>query len=296
MFKSLKPLIVTAAILMSQMAQAEKITVVIPYRPGGAADQVMQVLKVAAQKQGNEIDIQYHRSCAESIEFVKNSQKNVFLSIGSDAYDPTNPGAVCKVTHGVDNLRVWGSTSSSPFYFCSAPHRSMSFSDLVLMPRTIGATSVPDLMTYLNHILSNTLVHNQFKIIPYRGGGEVVKAAQSGDIDAWFGSSQIKAFSSDKIVCYGSSVRDDSRKIPFVGNLVKPGISVPEYPLVNVLITNSKNLSREASNAMALAINSSDFREYLAKNKMTAGTFDGNTLHSELVNLTQSINKMQSTN
>ena len=293
MFKTLKSAFIAVVLVTSQVAWAEKITVAIPNPPGGGLDQVMQVIKSAAQRQGTEIEIQYHKSCAEAIAFVRQKGKNTFLHIPSDVYDPKNPDAKCALDSDKDGLHVWGSSASSPYYFCSAPGKKLSFDKMLALPRKAGVASAPDLMAYFGHVISNTKQPNQILVTPYRGGGEIVKAGQAGDIDMWFGASQIRAFPADQITCYGSSVRNDPRGFEFVGNLTKESALVPEYALVNVLLTNPKNLSTPAAKAMAAAINSPELREYMDKNKMAAGTLDGQLLHHNLVKLNQSIKTMQ---
>jgi tripartite-type tricarboxylate transporter receptor subunit TctC len=293
MFKNLKAAVFAASFMVAQVAMAEKIIVANPYPPGGSVDQIMQVIKSAAQRQGTEIEIQYHKSCAEAIDAVRRSDKNTFLNIVSDVYDPKNPDAKCALDSDKDGLQVWGSPASSPYYFCSAPGKKLSFDEMSAQPRKAGMVAAPDLMAYLGHVISNTKKPNQIQVVPYRGGGEIVKAGQAGDIDMWFGASQIRAFPADQITCYGSSVRNDPRGVEFVGNLTKKGVSVPEYALVSILLTDPKTLSAPAAKAMAAAINSAELREYMDKNKMAAGTLDGQLLHNNLVKLNQSIKTMQ---
>jgi tripartite-type tricarboxylate transporter receptor subunit TctC len=294
MFKTLKAAVLAASFMVAQVAWAEKITVVIPHPPGGGLDQVMQVIKSAAQRQGNEIEIQYHKSCAEAIEVVRRGDKNTFLNIASDVYDPKNPEAKCVLDSDKDKIQVWGSPVSSPYYFCSAPDKKFTLAEMSAQPQKVGVVSAPDLMAYLGYALTNTKQPNQIQVTPYRGGGEIVKAARAGDIDLWFGASQIRAFPSDQIVCYGSSVKNDPRGIPFIGDLVKSGVNIPEFPLVNVLMAVPGNVSKTADSALKAAINSEELKAYVAKNFMAAGTFDGNKLHNELVTLVQDVKKMQS--
>ena len=290
MFKNLKMLVATVALLTAQFAQAEKITVAVPYPPGGTLDQVMQILKAAAQKHGNEIDVHYHKSCAESIEFVKN-KPNAFLNIVNEIYDPGNPNAACLLDSNKDEFRVWASLGQSPFYFCAAPGKQVAFNETATEPRTVGYVAASDITNYVNYMLANIMGSTQFKAVPYRGGGALTKAAQAGDIDTWFGSSQIRTFTT--ATCYGSGVRNDPRKIPFVGELTKKGTNLPEAVLMNILIANPKSISKEAAGVITSAVDSAEFKEYIEKNKMKPGTFDGQAVHNELVKLNQSIRKIQ---
>jgi len=290
MFKNLKMLVVAAALLTAQLALAEKITVVVPFPPGGTLDQVMQILKSAAQKQGNEIEVQFYKSCAESIESIRN-RPNVFLNITSDIYDPGNPNAACLLDPSKDEFRIWASLTQSPFYFCSSPGKKLSFNETAREPRTVGYVAAGDMTNYVNYMLANIKGSTQFKAIPYRGGGPLTKAAQVGDVDLWFGSAQIRTFPT--ATCYGSGVRNDTRKIPFVGDLIKSNANLPEAVLMNILIANPKSISKEATNVIISAVGSSEFKEYVEKNKMTPGTFDGQKVHNELVKSTQAIKKIQ---
>jgi hypothetical protein len=292
MFKSLKLLVASTVLLGSQVAIAEKITVVTPFPPGGTITQIMDVLSAVAQKQGNQIEVRHQKSCAESIEFMKN-KSNVFLNITSDIYEPGEPNAACLLDPGKDDFRVWGSLIKAPFYICAAPGKQLTINDPPSQPRTIGYVSGTP-TGYLTHMLSNFKGTTQFKLIPYRGGGEVNKAAQAGDIDTWFGSGQIRVFPT--ATCVGSGIRNDPRKLPFFGELTKPGTNLPEYMLVNLLISNPKTISKEAANVMTLAINSTEFKEYVEKNKSSPGTLDGQALHLELVNNAQAVKKLQKSN
>jgi len=290
MFKNLKMLAAITILLTAHLAQAEKITVAVPFPPGGTLDQVMQILKVAAQKQGNQIDVQYHKSCAESIEFVKN-RSNAFLNIVNDIYDPGNPNAACLLDPGKDEFRVWASLTQSPFYFCSAPGKQLSFNEAVQKPHTVGYVAASDMTNYVNYMLANVKGSTQFKAVPYRGGGPLTKAVQAGDVDLWFGSAQIRTFPT--ATCYGSGVRNNPRKILFIGDLTKPGTNLPELALMNILITDPKRISKEAANVIVSAVESLEFKEYLEKNKITPGTFDGQKVHNELIKSTQAIKKIQ---
>jgi hypothetical protein len=297
MISKIKFFIITVALLISNSAMSNTITVAVPYGPGGSIDQVMQRLTPALSRQGYTLNVEFLRSCPKSINLVS-VRKNTFMTMTSVDFDPKNPNARCVMDQDQDNIRIWSGIASSPFYLCSSPTKKLSLSDLSSKEKRVGVVVAPESQIYLDYVLRHASFVHSIKPIPYRGGGDMLIATRTGDVDLWFGSSQIRAFDPSDIVCFGSSVRNDPRGIPFIGELINrhAQVELPSLEIGILLFAKSGNITDDVANAMKTALNSPEFLDYVHEHQMMLIKSDPEQLYQDLLIFRQQIRLMEKIN
>lgn len=283
--KFIKTLIVSTALFAGSATAAETITWVLPYGPGGGTDQVIQQLRPLIEARGHKIDVKYLKSCSQALEILHRNEPNTVLNVNSNVFEPGNPDAQCVMDADNDGIVLFKGLNSNPLYFCTAPGKQMGVVGLSTGEHRVGVVSEDQLLKYVNYILTNLTREHDVKIVPYRGGGQIVRAARAGDINLWFGGSQIAVFGKNEISCFGSSVKNDPRGYPFVGSITNKGNNLAQFSMINLLWAKQGTISPDVQASFNAAINSPEFKQYLEEQKRVAVTDNNIELMTQLKEL-----------
>jgi len=283
--KFIKSLILSTAFIATGAMAAEKITWVLPYGPGGGTDQVIQQLRPLIEARGHEVEVKYLKSCSQALDILHQNKPNTVLNANSNVFEPGNPDAQCVMDADKDGIVLFKGLNSNPLYFCTAPGKQMGVVGLSTGEHRVGVVSEMQLLKYVDYILTNLTREHDVKIVPYRGGGQIVRAARSGDIDLWFGGSQITVFDKDEISCFGASIKNDPRGYPFVGEITTKGDTLTEFSLINLLWVKEGMISPDVAESFSAAVNSPEFKKYLEEKKRDAVTSSNAELMKQLEEL-----------
>jgi hypothetical protein len=279
-----KKLLIASTVLFTANAfSGETITWTMPFPPGGGSDQVLQQLRPLLEAKGHKVEVKYKKSCPQSLDILNQNIPNTVLNISNGLYEPSDPDALCKINNNTPDIVLFKSTNINPFYFCTSPNKQMGLIGLSTGNKRIGIVSEKNLVKYTYDVVKNLKKENDIKVVPYRGGGEVTRAAKAGDVDAWIGASQINVFPPNEIVCFGSSIKNDPRGMPFIGNITKKGTEFPEFQVVNLLWSKKGAISPEVSASFDAALNSAEFKEYLKKTFKVLPTADSDEMLKKLI-------------
>lgn len=290
----LKSIMLSAALVTSGAMAAEKITWVLPYGPGGGTDQVIQQLKPLLEQQGHDVEVKYLKSCAQALEILHRNEPNTIFNASSNVFEPGRPDAQCVMDAKTDGIVLFKGLNINPFYLCTAPGKQMGLLGLSTGEKKVGVVAEEQLLKYVSYVLTNLKKDNNVKVIPYRGGGQVVRAAKAGDIDLWFGASQINVFNKNEITCFGSSIKNDTRGYSFIGDITKQGNSFIEFPFINLLWVKEGLVTPDVAASFNTAVNSKEFKDYLVKTKKAIPPTNNVELMDQLLELNEKFESMPS--
>lgn len=263
------------------LATAAEITFLNPYPPGGTIDHTIKVLTPDLERRGHSVKTQYYRSCGEALAVLKESKSNHFLNILSTAYEPGNPTAGCVMDANRDRIDLVQGLHGSPWYLCSAPGKKFSAADLRDKPLRIGFVADFTDQAYLTHWLRSLPMSTDHKLVPYRGGGEVRRAIQAGDLDLWFGSAnQLKNFPDSS--CIGSTSKRDPQKLPFLAAYTRTPSAFPALEGYNTLWSSKGTIDAKVLEDLKTVVQSESFQEYLRKNSFLAADQSGSQLLQQI--------------
>lgn len=290
----IKSILASTALVVTTSWSAETITWVSPYGPGGEIDQVLQQVKPLLEKRGHRVEVKYLKSCAQALEILHKNEPNTVLSGNSNIFQPGKVGAQCQMDAATDGVVLFKGLNFNPFYLCTSPGKHIAIEDLSLGEKKVGVVAEESLLNYVKNLVKNLKVENNITVVPYRGGAQVVRAARAGDIDLWFGASQINVFNRDEITCFGSAVKNDPRGYPYLGNLVKSDRDIFEYPIINILWAKDGLITSDVQTSFDIALNSEEFQEFLKRTNRQPTTQDNTVLMKELLELNKNLNSLSS--
>jgi hypothetical protein len=125
------------------------------------------------------------------------------------------------------------------------------------------------------------------KIVPYRGGGLVVKAVAAKDVDLWIGgSTPIRAF--PNVSCIGATSTNDPRGVPFLGKVF--GTNMEEIFLSYIVYANPQTAGVSTDALRGVAKNQ-QFRDFLVNEKITPVTDSIDTHMAKVSKIYQTVKK-----
>jgi len=262
--KNMKTLI-AALVIAPMWVSAAEITFLNPYPPGGTIDHTVKVLTPELEKMGHKVKTQYYKSCGEALNALREARPNHFLNILSTAYEPGNANAGCVMDARKDQIDLVQGLHGSPWYMCSAPGKQFTAADLQTQSLRIGYVADFVDQAYLSHWLRNLPRAADTKMVPYRGGGEVRRAVQAGDLELWFGSAnQLKNFPDS--ACIGSTSPRDPRGFPALATFTRTPSAFPALEGYNTLWAPKGTVDSRVLQDIKTAVQGSEFQEYLKKN------------------------------
>lgn len=280
-----KILIFASSLLISFASYAaEKITLINWYKPGGAVDQYYQVLKKDLEDAGHPVDIEYVKTCGQALAIVKDSG-NTFTVTSASAFIPQNEASSCRgLTPDTKSPKLFSTIGKSPFYICYTKTRQLTKSDIMQNEIKIGSAA-ESFTVYLNRWVKKTN-NPKLSVSLYATSAEVKRAILAGDIDIWFGSHATNSTVEGKYNCFASSMKNNSKNLPFMGTLVNdPNF----YEMMQVFVLwSSERLDPQVNKSMTGAFKTPRFRQYLDQGDAEhTGIGTGATATADIVLLKQ---------
>lgn len=277
----MKHLVLALALSVPIWATAAEIIFLNPYPPGGTIDHTLKVLTPELERKGYRVKTQYYRSCGEALSVLKESKSNHFLNILSTAYEPGNKDAGCVMDSRQDRIDLSMGLHGSPWYLCSAPGKKFTAEDIQNSQLRIGFVADFTDKAYITYWLQNLPAKTDHKLVPYRGGGEVRRAVQAGDLDLWFGTAnQLKNFPDS--ACIGSTSPRDPKKLPALATFTRIPSSFPPLEGYNTLWSHKNTVDTRVLEDLTTVVQSESFQEYLKKNSFLSAQQSGSELLEQI--------------
>jgi len=258
-------ILLTLCLLFSfQTFANDKITFLVPFPPGGTTDQTLQVIKPLLEEKGHKVEIKFLKSCSEALAMLNRDEENVFLNLLSSNYEPHDNDAQCRMNAETDGIVLFSSVNENPSYICSSPSVDVSEDDFFNKPVRMGYVSDSQIIIYLNYFLNHTASKTKITLVPYRGGGEIVKAALAKDIDIWFGGSPLRKLKDLDIKCFGSTLKNNPYDFPFIGYLTDLDNDLMQFSFMNILWTKENTVSDSVRQSFRSVFSSENFLNYLS--------------------------------
>jgi hypothetical protein len=270
----MKKFLIAACMLASSSSfAATHISLVSYFPPGGAVGKMADQIKASMDSSKYDVEVIYTKSCEQALQLTNNGTPNVFAFVASSDIRPGNKDAACNLD-AVPEIKPVTSFDKSPYYFCNAVGNHISVADLKSKPVTVGVSR--DLIDDAEYLLKG---FPNAKIVPYRGGGLVVKAVAAKDVDLWIGgSTPIRAFPT--VSCIGSTSTTDPRGMPFLGKIF--GTNIEELFLSFIVYANPQTVGASLEALRGVAKNQ-QFRDFLVNEKITPVT-DSMDAHMSKIN------------
>jgi hypothetical protein len=257
-------LFLTICLLFSFQAFAsDKITFLVPFPPGGTTDQTLQIIRPLLEEKGHRVEIKFLKSCSEALNILHRDDENVFLNLLSSNFEPFNNDAQCKMNAETDGVVLFSSINENPSYICTSPGIDISKDDFFNKPIKMGYVSDAQIIIYLRYFLNHTLLQNQITLVPYRGGGQIVKAALAKDIDIWFGGSPLRKLKDLDIKCFGSTLKNNLYDFPFIGHLTDLDNNLMQFSFMNILWAKQHTVSDSVKQSFQEVFSDKQFIDYL---------------------------------
>lgn len=237
----MKHLITLLLLVLTLPLAAKEIEFVYYHPPGGSADLHSQGLIQTLEKQNITVKRTWVKSCSEAIKQTLENKNTYMVTLTSDLR--YKDSARCPSVDKHSDLRLISTLAETPFLFCAAPHRkdlrldniSREKNLLIGLP-TIDINWIP--FTAFVRALHPPL---DAKLIPYKGAGDLKSAILGKNVDMFYVSSTVINELSDKGArCMAASTKINTFDLPFLGNLLSSGATMPETALTTALWSNSK--------------------------------------------------------
>lgn len=258
-----KLLLAVGLLFSFQTFASEAITFLVPFPPGGTTDQTLQVIRPLLEQKGHAVEIKFLKSCSEALNILHRNSKNVFLNLLSSNFEPFNDDARCKMNAESDDIILFSSINENPSYICTSPGIDVSENDFFNKPIKMGYVPDAQITIYLRYFLDQTLSSNRIMLVPYRGGGQIVKAALAKDIDIWFGGSPLRKLKDQDITCFGSTMESNFYNFPFIGYLTNLGDKLMEFSFMNILWAKQGTVSNSVKQSFQDVFSDQKFIDYL---------------------------------
>lgn len=264
-------------------ALAKEIELINYYKPGGGTDAVSRNLQTELGKKGLDVTIRYTQSCADALKYLNRNPSSFIVGSSTD-FNPNRQGK-CVMNADTDGIKLYTSVVTAPSYFCASPGKDITVDDLFQKELKIGISKDEVLSYYFQYFLNNTVKPNNIKIVPYNGGGDVIRAALAKDIDLWFGAGPAGRLIKEGSNCFGTSLKQSSQNYPFMGVFTTKGNDFPELPVYFVLWTKDP-VDPEINKQFISVLQSAEFEQAIAARFLThTGIGKGNSGSEELEQL-----------
>jgi hypothetical protein len=235
------------------------------YPPGGGLDQQTIPLIKHLEKSGHQVTKKFFKTCSEAVNYSINANNTVYIVEFLNELQ-SGEGACQGMSSPPKKLSFVSPVTSASFYLCTAPGKAHLTVDNLRRDRSFIGTSTFDAETK-RQILS-FIRNTNIGIVPYPGSAGVRTALISGDLDYFYGSSNVAAMMQSGSKCLLSGSRVNALNLPYIGS-VFPGYTT-EAINTNALWTNRAD--PENIKQITAAFKSSEFAALLTQQPLLTHT------------------------
>tara|TARA_R110000823_G_scaffold196825_1_gene328104 strand:+ start:202 stop:1092 length:891 start_codon:yes stop_codon:yes gene_type:complete len=265
----IKALIMTALFMLniSTMAHSKEIDLALYYKPGGGSDRHSSIIAKSLETQGVTVNKKFFKTCVEALNHVKNNNNAYLFGIATDLR-PEASGK-CPGLDSYSGVKLYSTVGDMPTMFCTIPKKNnINWNTLQNSnePILVGNVTADANWLPFQLFLKNSKTPLNIKVIPYKGAGEVKRAAAAGNIDMMFIAGISAQMVQQGAKCLASSSKTNWADAPFIGDFTKL-TDFPETGLQTAIYSNG-TVPADIDKAMKAALSSEQFAGDMAENKL----------------------------
>ena len=265
----IKALIMTALFMLniSTMAHSKEIDLALYYKPGGGSDRHSSIIAKSLETQGVTVNKKFFKTCVEALNHVKNNNNAYLFGIATDLR-PEASGK-CPGLDSYSGVKLYSTVGDMPTMFCTIPKKNnINWNTLQNSnePILVGNVTADANWLPFQLFLKNSKTPLNIKVIPYKGAGEVKRAAAAGNIDMMFIAGISAQMVQQGAKCLASSSKTNWADAPFIGDFTNL-TDFPETGLQTAIYSNG-TVPVDIDKAMKAALSSEQFAGDMAENKL----------------------------